>query len=119
MPLNAQVSLSPTHSEIHIVTLAGNLDETVRSDLESTLTQALQNSQTGILLDMSAVEFISSAGLGVLTIIHTRAKTAQKQMTICHVPPAVYKTFKLCMFDKLFPIFDDQPAALKAMAKTT
>ena len=119
MPLNAQVSPSSTNPEFHVVVLTDSLDETVKEDLESTLARALQDSPAGILLDMAGVEFVSSAGLGVFTTIRAQAQAAAKQIVLCSIQPAVYKTLKLCIFDQLFPIYDDQPTAVKAMAKAT
>ena len=119
MSFRADASASQTHPEFHLVRLSGSLAEEVKTEFQAALTQALQGAKSGVLLDMAGVSFVSSAGLGVLTAIRAQAQQAGKHMALCRLPPSVYKTFKLCTFDRVFHLFDDETAALKALAKMT
>lgn len=56
-------------NDIAILSLQGRLDTNTSSSLETTLVDLVEKSQKKLLLDLSALEFISSSGLRVLLMI--------------------------------------------------
>jgi anti-anti-sigma factor len=58
----------------------------------------------GCAIDMTALEYISSAGLGVLLKTHKRMMGGGKGLRLTHVSPHIRDIFRYSGFDKLFQI---------------
>ncbi len=82
--------------------LEGRLDSTTAPQLETEIKTGL-NGVKDLVFDMSALEFISSAGLRVLLLAQ---KTMRKQgtMIIKRLVPEVLKVFEVTGFKKILTI---------------
>jgi anti-sigma B factor antagonist len=58
----------------------------------------------GCVLDLGALEYISSAGLGVLLRTHKRLMTSQSGLKLVNVNKHINDIFRYSGFDKLFVI---------------
>lgn len=56
------------------------------------------------IVDMSALDYISSAGLGVLLSTHKRLMAQERGLELVNVNPHINDIFKYSGFDKLFVI---------------
>lgn len=65
-----------------------------------------------IVLDFSAVEYLSSAALGKLITMDKKVKNAGGKLRLCSIRPDIYEVFAITRLNKLFDIRDDQEAAL-------
>lgn len=82
------------------VVVAGRLDAA-----QAARAQEFLNSVTGIcVLDMGALEYISSAGLGVLLSTHKRLMASRAGLELVNVSPHIHDIFRYSGFDKLFVI---------------
>ena len=68
-----------------------------------------------ILLDLSAVDFIDSSGLGALVSVLKRMSPTGK-LVVCGLRDAAFNMFRLTRMDKVFPIFPSQDEALNALS---
>lgn len=67
-----------------------------------------------ILLDFSAVDYLSSAALGKLITLNKKVRAVNGQLKLCNIKPEIYVVFEITSLNKVFPIFDDQERALEA-----
>jgi anti-sigma B factor antagonist len=67
-----------------------------------------------ILLDFSAVDYLSSAALGKLITMNKKIKGVSGQLRLCNIRPEIYEVFEITSLNKMFPIYDDQETALEA-----
>jgi anti-sigma B factor antagonist len=58
----------------------------------------------GCVLDMGGLEYISSAGLGVLLSTHKRLMAGRSGLELINVNPHIGDIFRYSGFDKLFVI---------------
>lgn len=58
----------------------------------------------GCVLDMAGLEYISSAGLGVLLSTHKRLMAARDGLELVNVNPHICDIFRYSGFDKIFVI---------------
>lgn len=65
-----------------------------------------------IVLDFTAVEYLSSAALGKLITLDKKVKAVGGQLRLCSIRPDIYEVFAITRLNKLFDIRDDQEAAL-------
>ena len=91
------------------------LDDTMLDEIRTELAQLLgKASGPDVLLDFSQVEFMSSAMLGLLGVVHRKMKKADGRLKMCSIRPEIFTVFKLTNLDKLFSIYPDAGAAMKA-----
>ncbi len=71
---------------------------------------------SSVLVDLSLVESIDSAGL--MALIHSLrlAQSLDKRFSICSVPPSIQIIFELTQLDRVFEIFDCQATFTAAIA---
>ena len=60
--------------------------------------------QRELHLDLSAVEYISSCGLGKLVGLHTRMARAGGHLALTNLAPFVYELFRLTRLDSLLEV---------------
>ena len=95
-----KIELGPQGS----VVLAGRLDAA-----QAAAAQGFLDGVSGVVtLDCTALEYLSSAGLGVLLKTHKRLSAAGGKLRLAAVNPHVHDIFKYAGFDQIFEI---EPAA--------
>ena len=88
-------------SELTLV-LTGRLDTTTAPELEGALNDALDG-VTALTWDMTALEYVSSAGLRVLLSAQKRMNK-QGQMKLTHVSKAIMDIFEVTGFADILTI---------------
>ena len=76
------------------------------------------NSSTGLVLDLSAVPDIDSAGIGELLTIHTSATRRGMRVALASVDRRVTEVLEITRLDGIFTICDDEKSALEHVAQT-
>ena len=82
------------------VVLAGRLDAAQANRAQEVLDQLDRD----CTIDMGGLEYISSAGLGVLLRTHKRLMSSGAGLTLVNVSPHINDIFAYSGFDKLFTI---------------
>ncbi len=65
-----------------------------------------------LLLNFSAVEFLSSAALGKLITLDKKVKAAGGELKLCRIQPEIYEVFAITKLNRLFEIKEDESDAL-------
>jgi anti-anti-sigma factor len=68
-----------------------------------------------LLIDLSVVEFIPSATLGVLVEVANRCRQAGRPLALIRLAPKVRDVFRICSLDSVFAIHADETEALAAI----
>lgn len=102
--------------DVLVVAPRGRVDSTTSGDLEQRLLDLLGSGQRRLVLDLAGIEYISSAGLRVLLLVAKRLKTAQGDLVLCALTPAVRQVFELAGFLSIFQLEDSREAALARLA---
>ena len=76
--------------------------------------QSLVAPERLLLLDMSNVEYLSSAALSILITTHRLIRNSTGKMTLCGIPEKIAELFRICKLDRLFEIYPDLDSALAA-----
>lgn len=100
-----------THNDWHIFSIIGRIDVTTSATVEET-GAAVLNTADKIALDMSATDYISSAGLRVLLRLSKKAKRAKKIFVIFGANGMIKDVFAASGMDMLITIYntkDDLP----------
>lgn len=97
-----------------ILHLEGELDTYNCGQLRSALVEQVENNHNRIIVDMSAVDYIDSTGLGSLVGGLKRVSEHGGSMKIVCDNPQIVKVFEITGLDKVFAIFKTREAALAA-----
>ena len=113
--MGIQVSPHQSNPNLKLVQLSGRLDITSAETTSVAMVSALEQSGAGVIVDMAAMDFISSAGLRVLIMLRNKAQGGGKQVAFIHAHPAVYKIFKIAQLDTILHFFEDDDEAIQAL----
>ncbi len=91
-----------------LVKVSGRVDSSNAPDLEKALKELMEQGQFRVVVDMSGLNFISSAGLRVLI---STAKTCRRwnrgDVYLAALPKPIMDTFELAGLTRVFKIFPD------------
>jgi anti-sigma B factor antagonist len=106
-----------------VVTVEGELDLHTARNLMSTVDETLTTPDlAAIVIDLSAVTFLGSSGLGTLAELATRTPAAgrgdEQPVPVRLVAPpdnrAVLRPWEVMRLEPILPLFPDVPSALSA-----
>ncbi len=96
-----------------VLVLSGRLDSTTHKALDDKLAGVITGPGATVL-DLSAVDYVSSAGLRVLLKAAKQAKSVSNRLALAGVRPAVKEVFDISGFTSLFVIHPDRASAVSA-----
>ncbi len=98
---------------VYSIELKGSLDSETYQELQAQLGEIIDEKTRAVILDMSKVNYISSAGIRV--IIETKKTLERKNATFAmiNLQPQIKKIFDVMKILPMFDIFDDMPEADK------
>jgi len=98
---------------------SGRLDRTTAETFKTALQPYLEQCKPGghvIVLDFSAIEYISSMGFQVLLVAQKRAKTQYGVIAIAALQPGVKAVFEIANFSKVIRSYDSVRDALAELS---
>ncbi len=95
-----------------VLNVSGRVDAERAPDLEEAGRRILEKDYSKLIINLSAVQYLSSAGLCALLNLAKLAKTRQSRLILCGPTPAVRQILKLSGFDKILPISEELSEAL-------
>ena len=98
--------------KLAVVSPAGRIDSNTAAHLERAVFQHLDAGEARLVVDLAAVEYISSAGLRVLLRASHRAQDLGGLLVLCDMGPSVREVFDLAGLAALFAIEDSRERAL-------
>lgn len=99
---------------VAVEVLEKRLDARVAADFKAYMLGLIEGGHQLIALDLSAVEFVDSSGIGAI-ISSLKALGRRGDITICVAGDAVRQMFSLTRMDKVFRVFADQGGAVAAL----
>lgn len=95
------------------------LDEAIIHELGQELTKLVEEEKrTKLVLNFSAVQFLSSSALGKLINLDKKVKSHSGKLKLSNIGQNIYEVFAITRLNKLFDIKDDEAAALAALASS-
>ncbi|MCX6433955.1 MAG: STAS domain-containing protein [Actinobacteria bacterium] len=93
-----------SHADRTVVVVAGELDAHTAPALQTELDPLSRRAGMAIVVDLSAVPFIASTGLGVLVTTLKHLREVGGSLDVVVVPPRVLKVFTLTGLDAVIPL---------------
>jgi anti-sigma B factor antagonist len=103
---------------ITVIELSGQLDAHTAPDFERFLEERVRNEhKANLILDFSHLEYISSAGLGVLMGLIEEVRSQSGDMKLINVPEKIYHVLDLLGFPIVFEVLPQLEDALRSFKK--
>ncbi len=90
----------------------GRIDTQAAADMDEALQAAVSAGKHNLVVEMSGVEYISSAGLRALAAVLVRSRAEGGDMTLAALNTRVTRVFRIIGFDVLMSVNDTQEAAI-------
>jgi anti-anti-sigma factor len=104
-------------NDITVIRFDGAAQLTGTSSELTELSRVMQgNSETKVLIDLSRVSRIDSAGLGMLMNYYTHAVRNAGDLKLLHPNPQVQQVLSITRIDSVVATFDDEPTALASFS---
>jgi anti-sigma B factor antagonist len=98
---------------VELITIKGRVDSVEAAHLAKALESALGRGKYKIVVDMSQVEYMSSAGFRALGDAQRNSQHHQRgEVVLAQVPPLIHDALELVGFTEYFHIADSVAAAL-------
>jgi len=107
----ANVTLTKTGNAA-VIAVQGRVDTLSASTVEQALTQWIDAGETQMILDLSQLEYISSAGLRTVLVVGKKAKASGVSLCCCALQGVVKKVFDVSGFSLVLPIYNTVEDAL-------
>ena len=96
-----------------LITADGRIDSSTAPKLQSVINEAIDEGNYKLVLDMTKVEFISSAGLWVLVNAQKKCKRFNRgEVVFAEVPSKIYSALDLAGFTHYYKLFKTSAEAV-------
>ncbi|MGD2163117.1 MAG: STAS domain-containing protein [Anaerolineales bacterium] len=100
------------HKRVVVVSVSGRIDSATAGEFEDVLNEFTQHGKNNLVLDLSEVDFISSAGLRVLVTARKAVKSAGGEIVFADSSEQVIETLEIAGLDVLFEQYPDRETAV-------
>jgi len=106
------------HGDVSVLSFDSGevLDSTVASDVKAQVFRRIDG-RTDLVIDLSRLEFVDSAGLGVLVGAYKRVKQRGRRVAVAGAQPYVVRVMKIIKLDQVFEAFPDVQSALDDLSR--
>jgi anti-sigma B factor antagonist len=104
-------------TDISILRLKGFLDAHTAPNFEQAIQELIEENRYKIIISMSDLNYISSAGLGVFMGFIEEIRENEGDIKLCNMSDKVFKVFDLLGFPALYQIFKEEAEAEKEYNK--
>ncbi len=97
--------------DINIIGLQGRLDLTSASELKDASRDIIDKQNCKLILNMEAVDFINSSGLGALVSILKDVRSSNGTLKLSNLAPYVKEIFDITQLSNIFDIRENDQIA--------
>lgn len=102
----------------HVIQLRGKVDLYTSRELKSLLSGHINGNRPGIVIDMAAVTYIDSPGLGVLIQANNHIRESHGRLVLAHVPETIRRVFQLTKLEHVFEFEPNVDSAIESLQST-
>lgn len=102
--------------QVAVVTASGDLDMLTAPQLREAIAAALAKNPTGLVVDLTPVEFLGSAGMQVLMETHNQTDGTETRFAVVAEGPATSRPLKITGIADVIGLFSSLDAALENLS---
>ena len=102
--------------DVTVVVPHGSLNIDTRKRFADVLIGCIDTGASKILVDLSAVDFMTATGLGALLSTAKRLEKVSGKFAVCSLDENVRRVFKVSGFSKIMDVYPSADSALENMS---
>lgn len=109
------------YADVRVIAVKGRVDHATADQFKAALWPLLASCAADgekFLLDLSGLEYISSAGLRVLMLAAREVKPRAGQLVVAELSPVVKEIFEISRFNVVFRVYPDLRTALAELSES-
>lgn len=110
--MNLGFSVDDSHGKFTVLSVAGEIDIATAPSLRMHLHDLIEQAKLRLIVDLEAVDFLDSTGLGVLVSALKRVRGDQGDLALVCTRPQILKVFDITGLSRVFAIHETLDAAL-------
>jgi len=103
---------------ISILDISGRLTSFEMGALRESVSRLLKQGRKDIVLNLSALQYLDSSGIGELARIYVSVVKASGQMKVVGLSPKVEEILKITQLYQVFPEFSSEEEALESFPES-
>ena len=106
-------------ADVLVLCPSGRLDQDTSSKFKARILQVISQESSPpplIVLDMGAIEYISSIGLRAVMIAAKQCQVGNGCLSVANLTPVVSEIFEISRFNHIIDIFDDVRSAIASIS---
>ena len=116
--IQVSTTTAGSRNQISVIRVGGYIDTTTSSEVERALNSLLKQGRYNIIIDLSNVDYISSAGWGIFISEIKTIREHNGDLKLVGMIPDVYEIFELLEFHHILDVYDTvDEAVMKFEAK--
>jgi anti-sigma B factor antagonist len=104
---------------ISLINVSGRLTSFEIGALRDSISRLLKQRQRNIVLNLSALQYMDSSGIGELARIYVSVVKEGGQMKVVGLSPKVQEILKITQLYQVFPDFPSEEAALRSFPESS
>ena len=100
--------------DVCVIKVAGFIDTSTVSSVEDKIKQVYTEAKYKVVVELSEVEFVSSAGWGVFVAYLRKLREKNGDIKLAGMIEKVAKVFTLMEFDSLIDAYENEDSAVKS-----
>lgn len=104
------------HTDLAIIDLEGEINTDTEKILNQAYTEATTQKAKTILLNLSAVKYITSSGMALMVDLLGRARQTDRGLAVFGLSSHYQEIFRMMHLTDFITIFPDEAAALQKLA---
>jgi anti-anti-sigma factor len=105
--------------DVTVFSMEGRIDTQAATDMDQALLSAVSAGNHNMVVDMSGVDYISSAGLRALAAVLVKSRAEGGDMKLASLNVRVTRIFRIIGFDVLMSVHDSPEAAIADFSSST
>lgn len=99
-----------------IVKPSGRIDGSNAFDFQNAIDEVVGEEQSAIVMDLSDLSYISSAGLRVILLLAKKLRGRQAELMLCALGDSIKDVFEISGFGKIIPIRGSRSEAVSELS---
>lgn len=95
-----------------LIVVTGRIDSSNASELEDAFTNITNDGRYNLVLDLSGIDYMSSAGLRAMVAALRECKKHRGDLRLADPSPRMQEVLNLAGLDTVFTVYDDATAAV-------
>lgn len=113
--MNFDVTEEQAAPGVHIVRLRGQFDFSNVGRARAVINQRIEDGAHKVIINLDALDYIDSAGLGVLVGALARLRDREGELAVVCCTPRIRRVFDITKLTQLLALYDTEEEALRHM----